>query len=317
MNWGQFLSYGFLVGLFAGAVRLSVPIILAALGETFSERAGILNIGVEGMMITGAFVGFVAADQTGGNLLVGILAAGVSGAIMGLIMAVFSVTLQANQNVTGISLIVLSDGIAIFFFRVIYGMTLRVPTIEPMEPIAIPLLSQIPFLGPVLFTQNAMVYAVLLLTAISTVILFRTPLGLRIEAVGENPHAADSVGVNVVWVRYLAVIIGGVLAALGGAYITLGDLGLWTDLVTGGRGFIALALVNFGGWSPVGTLLGGLLFGLIDATQTRLQSMGAPVPPQLMIAMPYLLTIVVLVIASRRGGQAPSALTKPFKRGEA
>jgi simple sugar transport system permease protein len=317
MNWEQILSYGFIVGLFAGAVRLSVPIVLAAIGETFSERAGVLNIGVEGIMITGAFVGFVVADQTGGNLFLGLIGAGLSGAAMGLIMALFSVSIRANQTVTGISLLSLSNGIAIFFFRVLYGVTARVPRIEPMAHIELPILSQIPFLGPVLFSQNAMVYATFVLAGLTFAFLFKTPLGLRIEAVGENPHAADSVGINVAATRYLAVIAGGVLAGLGGAYITLGELGLWTDLIVGGRGFIALALVNFGGWNPVGTLAGGLLFGLIEATQTRLQSMGAPVPPQLMISMPYLLTIVVLLLASRRGRQAPSALAEPFRRGEA
>ena len=316
MNWDQFLSYGFLVGLFAGAIRLSVPIVLAAIGETFSERAGVLNIGIEGMMVTGAFVGFVGAEKSGENLLLGMIAAALAGGLMGLIMAIFSVTFRANQTVTGISLLVLSNGIAIFFFRVFYGLTLRVPTIEPLKPIEIPLLAKIPFLGPVLFSQNAIVYAMLIVVGLSSVVLFRLPFGKWIEATGENPHAADSVGINVVRVRYISVIVGGMLAAMGGAYLSIGELGLWTDLIIGGRGFIALALVNFGGWNPVGALAGGFLFGLIESTQTRLQGMGAPVPAQLMIAMPYIMTIVVLVLASRRGSQAPAALTVPFVRGE-
>ena len=316
MNWQQIFTSAFLVGLCAGAVRLSTPIVLAAIGETFSERAGVLNIGVEGMMITGAFVGFVVAEKSGGNLLLGVLGAAGAGALMGLIMAVLGVSFRANQTVTGISLLVLSNGIAIFFFRVLYGVTLRVPRIAPMTPYPIPVLSAIPFVGPIFFNQNPMVYMMYVLVGVAFLVLFRTPFGMRIEASGENPHAADTLGINVLLTRYMAVIVGGALAGMGGAYITLGELGLWTDMIVGGRGFISLALVNFGGWNPVGALGGGLLFGLIESTQTRLQSMGAPVPPQLMISMPYLLTIVVLVIASRRGRKSPSALAEPFERGE-
>lgn len=316
MDWQQIFTYSFLVGLCAGAVRLSVPIVLAAIGETFSERAGVLNIGIEGMMISGAFVGFVVAEMTGGSLLLGMLAAAMAGGLMSLIMAVYSISLGANQTVTGISLMVLSNGIAIFFFRVLYGVTLRVPRVEPMADLPIPVLSGIPFVGEVLFAQNLMVYVTWLIVGLSFLLLFRTRIGMWIEAAGENPHAADSVGISVKAVRYFAVTLGGMLAGLGGGYLALAELGLWTDLIVGGRGFIALALVNFGGYNPVGALIGGLLFGLIEATQTRMQAMGAPVPPQLMIAMPYLLTIVVLFLAARRGRQAPAALTEPFERGE-
>ncbi len=316
MNWQQILTYGFLTGLLAGAVRLSVPIVLAAVGEAISERAGVLNIGVEGMMVVGAFMGFVAAASTGGNYVAGMAAAALGGAVMGLIMAIFAVTLRANQNVTGISLLVLSNGVAIFFFRFLYGVTSRVPRITPMPAVHIPLLSQIPVLGPVLFSQNMMVYVMLILVGLAAVLLFRTPLGLRIEAAGENPHAADSVGINVPLLRYVAVIVGGALAGMGGAYISIGELGLWTDGLVGGRGFIALALVNFGGWNPIGALGGGLLFGLIESTQTRLQSMGVPFPAQVMISMPYLLTIIVLVLGYRRGRKSPGGLAEPFKRGQ-
>jgi general nucleoside transport system permease protein len=316
MNWSQILSSGFLIGLVAGAVRFSVPIVLAAVGETYSERAGVLNIGIEGMMVMGAFIGFVGAEKSGGNLAVGLLAAAVAGAVMGLIMAVFSVTFRADQTVTGITLLVLSNGIAIFFFRVFYGLTLRVPTIEPLKAVELPILGAIPFIGPVFFRQNVMVYAMLIITALSAIVLFRLPFGKWVTATGENPHAADSVGINVALIRYISVIIGGILAGLGGAYLSLGELGLYTDLIIGGRGFIALALVCFGGWNPVGAVAGGFLFGLIQSAQTRLQGMGAPVPAQLMIAMPYIITIIVLVLASRSGRQSPSALAVPFVRGE-
>jgi simple sugar transport system permease protein len=190
-----------------------------------------------------------------------------------------------------------------------------VPRIDTLEPVAIPFLSELPIVGPLLFNQNTFVYFSIVLAVVLGIVLFRTPVGLRLRAVGEHPRAADSAGISVALIRYAAVIIGGMLAGLAGAYITLVELGLFVTNVTGGRGFIAVALVVFGRWDPYRVLAGGLLFGFIDALQIRLQSAGAGVPEQFMVMMPYLLTILVLLVVGRRA-VGPASLAVPFHRGE-
>lgn len=308
------LSQVLTISLLAGTIRVSTPIVLAALGETLSERAGVLNLGVEGIMLVGAFVGFWTAFTTDSTTM-GIALALLTGAIMGLIMAFMSVTLNANQVIVGIALWILGSGLTLFFNRLAFGHLPLVPRIDTLEPIAIPGLSQLPVLGPLLFNQNIFVYFALLLTVVLGIVLYHTHVGLRIQAVGERPRAADSAGISVVLIRYSAVVIAGALAGLGGAYITLGELGLFVTNVTGGRGFIAVALVVFGRWDPYRVLAGGLLFAFIDALQIRLQSAGAGVPEQFMVMMPYLLTILVLLVVGRRA-EGPESLAVPFQRGE-
>lgn len=302
------------ISLLAAMVRLGTPVVLTALGETFAERSGILNLGAEGMMLVGAFAGFWGA-YTSGSMWVGVALAVLAGLGMALVMAFLSVTLRADQVVAGIALLILGTGLTQFFNRLAFGVMPLVPRIDNIPPVEIPLLSSLPVIGQPLFHQNIFVYLTFLLTILSGIILYYTRWGLRIHAVGEHPRAADSAGIPVARIRYACVLIGGALAGLGGACLTLGELGLFVNNVTGGRGFIAVALVVFGRWNPYKVFAGGLLFGLIDALQIRLQSIGSPLPPQFMVMMPYVLTVLALLLVGRKA-VGPASLAVPFKRGE-
>lgn len=302
------------VGLLAAAVRLATPILLATLGEIVAERAGVLNLATEGNMLVGAFLGFWAAQATG-SLWVGVLVAAAAGALGGLGMATLSVSLRADQIVSGLTLLIFGSGLSIFLYRVVYGTSGLVPHVERFAPTSLGALSEVPLLGPVLFQQNPLTYLALLLVPATGILLYQTPLGLRLRAVGENPRSVDTLGLGVVRLRYFAVILGGLLAGVAGAYLTLGELGAYTENVTGGRGFIAIALVVFARWSPYRALFGALLFGLVDALQIRLQISNAGISPELFIALPYILTIVTLLVTGRRG-HAPAALTVAYERGD-
>jgi len=311
MNWTDILTASFIIQILASGVRLSTPLILAALGEIFAERSGVMNLGIEGIMLLGSFIGFSVAILTG-NLWAGVGASILLGALMGLLFAFMSVTLNANQIIIGLSLLIFCTGAAVYFYRLQFSFSLLPPSIDIFETLSIPLLSQIPILGPIFFDHTIFTYMMFLAIPISTFVLYRTPFGLRIKAVGEYPQAADTVGVNVAFIRYSCVIIGGILAALGGAYFSLAEIGIYADTLIGGRGFIALALVVFGRWNPVWALAGGLVFGIVDALQTRLQFLLSEVPSNFLIMMPYVLTILILLIG--RNKQAPSAINIPFIR---
>ena len=313
MDWSRILTITFLIQVLAAGVRLGTPLVAASLGEIFTERSGVFNLGVEGIMLLGGFTGFAVAYYTD-SLWLGALAGCLIGALMGLIFSVWVVTLKSDQIVTGYAMLILCSGIALYFYRLLFPSTasFTLPQVKPFASIAVPVLSEIPFLGPILFKQDALVYVMYALVIISAVIHYRTRFGLRVSAVGENPGAADSVGINVAKIRYLSTMIGAALAGLGGAYFSLVVLGLFSDTMIAGRGFIALALVIFGRWDPFWALAGGLLFGSIDALQFRLQFLGAPVPSEFLIMTPYVLTIIMLLIGKKR--QAPSALTKAYSR---
>lgn len=311
MDWSTILTFAFLIQVLAAGVRLATPLVYTALGEIFAERSGVLNLGVEGIMLFGGFAGFSAAVLTG-NLWVGVVAGIVVGALMGLLFALMTVTLQADQIVTGLAFLILSSGAAIFFYRIVFGSYKVFPQIEPFRKLTLPLLSGLPVVGPVLFDQNILTILMLLLVPVCALVLAVTRFGLRVNAVGEHPAAADTVGVNVPLVRYVCVAIGGALAGLGGAYFPLAELGFYSNSMIGGRGFIALALVVFGRWNPLLAFAGGLLFGVINAVQIRIQFLGSSIPAQFLIMMPYLLTILVMLVGRAR--QAPSALTVPYKR---
>jgi simple sugar transport system permease protein len=311
MDWSRILTVVFLIQILAAAVRLATPLVLAALGEVFAERSGVLNLGIEGIMLLGGFAGFSAALATE-NLWVGVLAGLLVGALMGLFFAMMTVSLRSDQIVTGLAFLILSTGAAIYFYRLQFSISLLAPSIRPFRSLAIPLLSDIPILGPVLFNHDVLTYIMLLLVPAAAIVLFHTPFGLRVTAAGEYPQAADTVGVNVTFTRYICVIIGGILAGLAGAYFSLAELGFFANTMVGGRGFIALALVVFGRWNPMWILAGGLLFGGVDAVQTRFQFLGSNIPSNFLIMMPYLLTIVVLLFGRRQN--APAALTIPYTR---
>jgi len=313
MNF-DLLSFGFVVGLLAAAVRLAVPILYAALGETFTERAGILNLGLEGIMLVGALVGFVGAYATG-SLWAGVFLAILSGILMGLLMGFMSVTAKVNQVVAGLGITILGTGLSTLLFRLFFGLRSTPPQIDMFPDQPIPLFSRIPVLGEMFFTHNALVYLALLLVPISWVVLYRTRLGLALRAVGERPDAVDARGLSVTWLRYLSLIIGGGLAALGGAFLPLANLGLFWTQMTAGRGFIAVAVVVFARWDPVRALWGALLFGGAMALQLSLQTLKAPIPSELLLMLPYIITIIVLVGVSRRA-EFPGAFAVPYSRGD-
>jgi simple sugar transport system permease protein len=279
------------------------------MGETLGQRSGVLNLGVEGQMLLGAFAAFYVALTTG-NLWLGLLAAVAVGAAMGLAMAFVSVTLQAQQGISGIGFYLFGLGMSTLLFQMMLG---TVETVSGFPPLYIPWLSDIPILGEIFFSQNILVYGAFLLVPIIQFILFRTNLGLKIRSVGENPEAADTLGVSVSAVRYTTVTLGGILSAIAGASMSIATLNVFQQNMTSGLGFIAVALVYFGGWRPFGVMLGALLFSMVNALQLRLQVEGVAIPSEILVMMPYILTIVALVLTVQRV-RSPSALTKPFER---
>jgi general nucleoside transport system permease protein len=310
MDWASILTIAFLIKVLAASVQIATPLVLVAVGEIFVERSGTLNLGIEGMMLFSGFAGFSVAVQTD-SLWLGVAAGILVGALMGLFFGFMTITLRSDQIVTGLSILILSSGAAIYFYRIQFN-ALLIPQITPFREFTVPILAQIPFLGPVLFEQNVLTYLMYALVPIATIIMYRTRFGLRVNAIGEFPAAADDAGINVYAIRYITLIIGGALAGLAGAYFPLAELGFYANTMVGGRGFIALALVVFGRWNPLLALVGGLLFGSIDALQIRFQLLGATVPPQFLIMMPYVLTILALLFG--KGRKTPAALTIPYKR---
>jgi simple sugar transport system permease protein len=303
------LRASFFIGILASGIRLATPYLYAALGETLSQRSGVLNLGVEGQMLIGAFAAFYVTFQTG-NVWLGMLAASVVGAVMGVAMAFVSVNLQAEQGISGIGFYLFGLGISTLLFQMLLG---TVETVSGFAPIHIPVLSDIPVIGEIFFRQNILVYIAFALVPVAGFVLQRTTLGLKIRAVGENPEAADSLGVSVATVRYITVTLGGLLSGIAGASMSIALLNVFQQNMTSGLGFIAVALVYFGGWRPVGVMLGALLFSMVNALQLRLQVEGVPIPSDLMVMMPYILTIIALVLTVQRV-RSPSALTKPFER---
>jgi len=300
-----------LLGIIYSGIRLATPYLFAAIGETISQRSGVLNLGVDGIMLMGAYSGFFIAMTTG-SLWLGLLGAALAGMIMGLIMSVVSVTLQAEQGISGIGLNLFGLGLSTLLFKVTMG---GVESISGFQPIRIPLLGDIPILGDILFNHNFMVYTAFLLVPITTFILNKTTYGLKIRAVGQNPQAADTLGVNVQLIRYSTITIGGMFAGIAGASLSLALINLFQENMTSGMGFIAVALVYFGSWRPGFVMLGALLFSFVNSLQLWVQVKNIPIPYDLAVMMPYILTIVALTLAGRRA-RAPQALTKPFERGE-
>lgn len=314
MDLGPFLNRDFLQNFLKATLEMATPLIFAAMGEVYAERAGVLNLGLEGMMLVGAFAGFYGTYVTD-SLWVGLLAAILAGALLGLLKAFMSVTLKVNQVISGVSIVILGGGLSAFFFRLLTSGLDVAPANVRFPVVEIPVLSQIPILGPVLFTQNVMVYLALVMAPILWVVLFRTTVGLNIRAVGDNPRAADSLGVNVFGVRYACVIFSGIMAGLGGAFLSMARMNTFQYYMTGGRGWIANAVVIFGRWNPLGVVAGALFFGGSDALQLRLQALGAKVPPQFLLMLPYVLTLVALLSISRKVVR-PSALSTPYSREE-
>ncbi|MCZ2442623.1 MAG: ABC transporter permease [Brevefilum fermentans] len=297
------------LGILASGIRLATPYLFASIGEMFSQRSGVLNLGVEGQMILGAFFAFYVAKITG-NLWLGVLAAMGVGALMGLAMAIVTIELHATQGISGIGFYLFGVGMSNLLFQTLIG---TVETVSGFPRIAIPLLSKIPIFGDIFFNQNILVYLAFLMVPLAWFILYKTTLGLKIRAVGENPQAADTLGVSVPKVRYFTIILGGTMSGLAGASLSIALLNVFQQGMTAGQGFIAVALVYFGAWKPWGVLGGALLFSLVNGLQLWIQVLGIPIPSEFSTMMPYFLTILVLTLTVSKV-KTPSALTKPFER---
>ena len=305
----ELFSVTVLIGILASGIRLATPYLYAAIGETFGQRSGVLNLGVEGQMLLGAFAGFYVALRTG-NLWLAVLVAMIVGALMGLAMAFVTVNLHATQGISGIGFYLFGLGLSDLLFQKLMG---TVETVKGFPKIHIPFLSDIPILGEIFFSQNILVYGAFALVPVAWFVLNKTTLGLKIRSVGENPEAADSLGVSVAGIRYFTIVLGGTLSGLAGASLSVALLNVFQQNMTSGLGFIAVALVYFGGWRPWGVLGGALLFSMINSLQLWIQVLGIPIPSDIAVMLPYILTILVLVVSVSRV-RGPSALTRPFER---
>ena len=316
------MDFSLITSVLIVAIAAGTSLIYATIGEIYTERSGVLNLGVEGMMIVGAVSGFAAAYHTD-NAWLGVLAAALAAGAMAFVHAFLTITMRAEQVVTGLAITLAGIGLASFLGEKLgpEGGPL-VGLIGPrFEKIAIPILSDIPIIGDAVFNQDILVYLMYILVIVSTLYLYRTRPGLHLRAVGENPQTADAMGVSVFGNRYLYTVLGGMLVGIGGAHLSLSRTPGWTENITGGRGWIVIALVIFATWDPVRAVVGALLFGGISAIQFRLQAEGTTIPANLLNMLPYIMTVVVLVLVTWREGLskrlgAPAALGIPYNREE-
>lgn len=303
-----------IISLLSGMIRMAVPILYAALGELVVERAGILNLNVEGAMTMGAFVGFAVARESG-NLWLGVLGAALSGAMLSILMALLCVNLKMDQTVTGLALNIFASGFSFYIYRILYQDFVggNMPTVQPFAAYRIPLLSEIPIVGRVLFSQHLLSYLALLMVPVIFLFLYRTKYGLALRCLGENPRTVDMKGVSVTTYQYLALIFGGIMSGIGGSFLTLASAGMFVSDIAAGRGWIAIAIVIFGNWKPVKILWAALFFAFLDAFQMQFQSLGIQIPYQLVLTLPYVLTILALIFSRRQQG-APQSLGIPYSR---
>jgi general nucleoside transport system permease protein len=301
-----------LEAFFRSTVAMTTPILLAALGETIVEQSGVLNVGIEGSMLSGAFFGLAAAYFSG-SLAIGLLAAVAAATTLNALLALLVVNLAVNQVVAGTALDILALGLTGVFYRRLFGITGSALTVTPMRPLALGPLAHIPVIGQALFNQNALVYLSFALVPLIAVIISRTRYGLCLRAAGERPEAADALGLNVYLIRWQALMIAGVLTGLAGAYLTTAYTDTFVEGISAGRGFVALAVVIVGRWNVWGVTAAAVLFGAAMALQFALQASGAALPYQLFLALPYLLTLIVLAALGGQA-QAPSALGEPYVR---
>lgn len=309
------MDMSMLIAILASAIVAGTPILFAALGEVLAERAGVLNLGLEGMMLVGAVTGFMATVATS-NPWLGVLAAAISASVLAFIHAFLSITLRANQVVSGLALTLFGTGFSGYIGKSLVG----VPAPATFKPVLIPGLGNIPVIGNIFFQHDYLVYVTFLLVPAMWIFLYKTRLGLNLRAIGENPAASDALGVNVFMLRYIYVVVGGMLAGIGGAYLSLAYAPSWLENMTAGRGWIAVALVIFASWNPARALLGAYIFGGVDALGYRLQAIGMTVSPFFLKMLPYILTIIVLIITTRQTLKkhlgAPEALGLAYDREE-
>lgn len=293
---------------------MSIPLMLPAIGEIFAERSGIMNINLEGQMLMGAFFSFVVGHYTG-SVVLALLAGAIAGMMQALLMATACIRWRGQHVVVGIVLNMFVLGFTSFWYRVVFGVTVAPPTanVSGETTTAIPGLSSIPIIGKILFDQHFLFYIAIIVAIAAAFVLKRTYFGFKVKASGENPRAAETMGVNVPRTRYLSMTICGILAGLGGSFLSVITLNRFVDNITASRGFIALALVIFGRWNPIAVFFSSLFFGTADALQLRLQAVGLEVPFHLMLMVPYLLTVIVMIATSRKS-RAPAALGSNYER---
>lgn len=301
------------ISLLSATVRMATPVLLAALGELVTERSGVQNLGVEGMMLMGAYIGFMVGNKTD-SLLLAVAGAILAGMLMSLIMAFMANTLKVDQTVTGLALNLFASGLSFYWYRVAYKeLGGQMPTTRIFGLAPIPILSKIPVIGEIFFSQTFLTYLAFLLVPVIWFFLYRTREGLLIRALGENPQAIDVKGVNVTKMRYLAVLFGGIMAGLGGSFLTLASVGMFVPEISAGRGWLAIVIVIAGNWIPFRILIAALIFAFLDAFQLQMQGLGVQLPYQIFLALPYLFAILALVM-SRAKSQAPRSLGVPYSR---
>jgi ABC-type uncharacterized transport system permease subunit len=299
----------------AAVLRIATPLIFGTMGELICERAGVLNLGIEGIMTFGAMIGWLTVYE-GGSLWQGLLAAAAAGALFGLLHGVLTVPLGLSQHVTGLGVTLLAANLSYYIYRLVLPTSSTPPTIVPFQPVASPGLSDLPFLGPAFLTQMPPTYVALAIVAAVAYVLYRTPLGLALRMVGESAEGAEAQGINVTLMRVGAVMVGSALMGMGGAFLTLAAFNSFFFTMIQGRGWVCIALVVFGSWRPGKALVGALLYGIFDAYQLRLQTMlGQVIPYQVFLTIPYALSILALAVMSRRA-TVPQALMVPFRKGE-
>ena len=304
--------------LLVAAIVAGTPLLFAVLGEIFVERSGKLNLGLEGMMLMGAVIGFQVGMHTS-SVSLALLAAMLSGGLGALIFGLLTISLRANQVVTGLALTIFGMGFSSFIGKDLVGMALPENMKQFFQPYPLPLLCEIPFLGPVFFCRDRLVYGGYAAVIFGSIYLYHTRCGLHLRAVGENTAAADAAGIRVTLYQYIHVILGGILCGLGGAYLSLVDVPAWQDNITAGRGWIAIALVIFCKWNPWMVFLGAYLFGGLDIIGFRLQRFNIPISQYVIDMLPYLVTIIILVVSSirkSRGSLGPAEMGHPYFREE-
>jgi simple sugar transport system permease protein len=307
------MDSAFLVGLLAAAMRIAAPLMMGALGGLISERAGVFAVGIEGMMLSGAFGAAITTFVTGSSLL-GLPAATVAGAMVASLVAIAVTRFQSDQMVTGLAINILAFGLTSFLIRGLFHGQAPVIRIDLLGALPIPLLSQLPIVGPILFQQPILTYAAAAFAILLHVFLYRTKAGLALRATGENPEAVYAAGYDPVWIRQIAVTACGAVAGLGGAVLVLQDVGTFTDGMTGGRGFLALAALIVGRWQPCGVLLSCVVFGTASALEVRLQGAHIPVSSYVIQMLPYVIALVVLTGLGRRT-RMPQAIGRTYQMG--
>ena len=311
----QAIEILFTASLWAAAIRIASPLIFGTLGELICERAGVLNLGIEGIMTAGAFSGWLTVFL-GGDLWLGVAVAALTGALLGLLHGILVVPLGLSQHVIGIGITLLATSLSYYSYRLVFPAVTSPPKIEPFQVWPVPGLAELPLIGPALFQQTPLTYFAFVMVAVVAWVLYHTPVGLAVRTVGENPAAAEAQGIDVIRIRIIAVMAGSALMGIGGSFITLSAFNSFFFEMTNGRGWICIALVVFGSWRPGKALLGAILFGFFDAYQLRLQQLaGAVVPYQIFLMLPFVLSILALIVMSRRVAY-PRALMVAYRRGE-